>query len=127
MKVFKLLLLLLFISVSTYGQETDSRFVAKWQQREESGSDGANKYTVPVKNGPVIIFAEDNGVTYNGAKGKYIIGEGNKLTIDLEKDKHHFLFSFGKNNTILYLTPVTSGFQIICDEGCADIFYKASN
>lgn len=103
--------------------------LGKWELREYSGKDGAKKFTTPVANGLILLFKENNEVERDGHKGSYSISKSknesdvyDRLILDFGTEKHYYLYKIQENKLIC--TPVTKDFQIICDEGCADIYYK---
>lgn len=106
--------------------------LGKWEMREHTGKDGAKKFTTPVANGAILLFKENNEVERNGLKGYYSISKSknesgvyDRLILDLGTEKHYYLYRTHENKLIC--TPVTKDFEIICDEGCADIYYMDIN
>lgn len=105
--------------------------IGKWKEIEYQGNDGANDYVTKIENGQTITFEKNGKVVIEKDnikdKGKYEILQDNKfynkLHISFPKRGFYYLFS-NQENKHLALTPVTSEYQIICDEGCANVYKK---
>jgi hypothetical protein len=99
--------------------------MGKWQHVSSIGSDGAKKFTQKVENGKILFF-EDRNVVKDGAgsKGTYTL-HGDSLHLVLPD--HEEFYRLYRNKTDfdrISLSPVTNKYEIICDEGCADIYER---
>lgn len=106
-------------------QDNYSNIRGSWKEIEYQGNDGANDYTTKIENGQILTFAEYNvikdGLNNIGTYKK----NGDNLHIMLTKqDKFYRVYSENKK---LLLTPVTPKYEIICDEGCANIYLRVDN
>lgn len=123
-----LFLTILILTIGSNAQKKNS-LIGNWKQIEEISSDGANKIRIPIKNGETLIFMNNNIVKDGlGNKGTYEFN-GDKLHISLIKNERFYRFyrDNGGNSEKIYLSPVTSEYKIICDEGCAYIYEKIDN
>jgi len=118
-----LLLLIIFTDISA--QKTEFSILGKWQRIAYNGNDGANDYTQKVVNGEKLFFEKDNIVKDSlGIIGKYKF-EQNKLEIFLNEKGSYYLVYYDINDLDkMHLNPVTSDYQIICDEGCSYTYVR---
>lgn len=125
MKKAFLLLTFLFLIFGCNAQKKEFSLLGKWKQTERLGNDGANDFAVLIENGIIITFESDNIVTDKfGKKGKYEVN-GERLFIKFPEREYFYLFYPDKKDSEkMYLSPVTSEYKIICDEGCADAYEK---
>lgn len=117
----KMLTVVLVIFCNTvFSQKTEFSILGKWQKIAENGNDGAHDYTQKVENGEILFF-ENNSIVKDGIgnSGVYELNE-HKLKIKLNEKENYYLAYH--DNDDLALTPVTSDYQILCDEGCAYIY-----
>jgi hypothetical protein len=119
--------LLIYLFLVSY--QINDGLLGKWEMREHTGKDGAKKFTTSVANGTILLFKENNEVERNGLKGYYSTsksknesGSYDRLILDFGTEKYCYLYRIQENKLIC--TPVTKDFEIICDEGCDDIYYK---
>ena len=124
----KILFLLAFIiSINSYSQNNlNKTLIGKWKFVAESGKNGSAKiFTNEIKNGETLIFESKSKLqNENGDKGTYKIN-GNKLKINIAKKERFYLMFFDEiNPNKIYLNPVTSKYEIICDEGCSFTYIK---
>lgn len=122
-----LFLLAFIISMNSYSQNNlNKTLIGKWKLIAESGSKGSAKiFTNEIKNGETLMFQSKSKLqNENGDKGTYNI-DGNKLKINIDKKERFYLMFFDENNpNKIYLNPVTSKYEIICDEGCSFTYIK---
>ncbi|WP_447636615.1 hypothetical protein [Flavobacterium microcysteis] len=123
-KIITCLFLTLVLN-SCKSQKKEFTILGKWQAVEYSGSDGAKVFTNKISNGEIFIFEMKNVVKDKlGNTGTYTF-QNNKLHIELaEQDKYYTLSYDEINPERIFLDPVTSDYQIICDEGCSFTFEK---
>ena len=109
--------------------------IGKWKHIASISSNGATKYTTKIKDGQTIIFEINGNViiekddtkvngTYKSQLRDTNIRNEFKLCISSSKGSSYYIFYFGGNNSTVSLIPVTSEYEIICDEGCSDIYEK---
>ena len=112
--------LMLFLDSSA--QNKSLSILGEWKEIEYQGNDGANDYITKTENGETLVFEEYQVIKDGlGNFGTFKIS-GDSLHIILgNKDRFYRIFL---NNKKLELTPVTSKYEIICDEGCAHIYIK---
>lgn len=127
MKKILALLLLIIISNSCKSQSSEFSLIGKWQAVESSSSDGAKVFTHKITNGEIFIFELNNIVKDKlGNSGTYSF-QDEKLHIELaNQDRYYKLYYEKHNSERIFLNPVTSDYQIICDEGCAFIYEKVN-
>lgn len=122
-----LFLLAFIISINSYSQNNlNKTLIGKWKLIAESGKNGsAQIFTNEIKNGETLIFESKSKLkNENGDQGTYNI-DGNKLQINIDKKERFYLMFFDENNpNKIYLNPVTSKYEIICDEGCSFTYIK---
>jgi len=125
MKKVLIFLLLVIITISCKSQSNEFSLIGKWQAVESSSSDGAKTFTHKVKNGEIFIFDLNNIVKDKlGNIGKYSF-QDEKLHIELANQHRYYKLYYEKDNPEqIFLNPVTSDYQIICDEGCAFVYEK---
>lgn len=125
MKKIFLLLTSLILIFGCKAQKKEFSLLGKWKQTERLGNDGAKDFKVPIENGIIIIFESGNIVSDKfGKKGIYEVN-GERLFIKLPDREYFYLFYPNKKDSEkMYLSPVTPEYQIICDEGCADLYEK---
>jgi len=126
-KLIKFIFIILLSSPS-FSQNDELSLIGNWQEIEYQGNDGATDYIQKIEDGRIFIF-EPNNVVKDGIKniGTYEL-IGNNLHITLPNSERFYRIFFEKNNTKkLSLIPVTSNYEYICDEGCAEIFEKLDN
>ena len=59
-----------------------------------------------------------------GNNGSYTLNE-NRLRIELNYlERYYLIFHKNINPEMLYFSPVTNNYGIICDEGCSYIYLK---
>jgi CarboxypepD_reg-like domain len=105
--------------------ENSNNIIGSWKEIEYRGNDGANDYTTKTENETTLNFHEDNVISDGlGNIGTYNIDEKN-LHIMLAKQNKFYRITL--EDKMLYLTPVTSKYELICDEGCAYIYIKSEN
>ncbi|TPD71263.1 hypothetical protein [Flavobacterium microcysteis] len=123
-KIITCLFLTLVLN-SCKSQTKGFTILGKWQAVEYSGSDGAKGFTHKISNGEIFIFEMKNIVKDKlGNIGTYTF-QNNKLHIELaEQDRYYTLYYDEINPERIFLNPVTSDYQIICDEGCAFTYEK---
>lgn len=105
--------------------------IGKWQEIEYQGNNGAKDYVTKIENGQTITFEKNGNVVIEKDnirdKGKYEVLNhnkyNNKLHISSLKREYYYIFSH-RESKHLFLTPVTSEYQIICDEGCTFVYKK---
>ncbi|TDE42811.1 hypothetical protein E0I26_13175 [Flavobacterium rhamnosiphilum] len=123
-KAFSLLIIFILI-FGCKAQIKEFSLLGKWKQIERLGNNGAKNFSIPIENGITITFENGNIITDKfGKKGTYEIN-GEQLHIKFPKRDYFYLFYPDKNDSEkMYLSPVTPEYQIICDEGCADVYEK---
>lgn len=122
-KTFLMLFVFLGILFINAQKKDDVAIIGKWQHVSSSGSNGAKMFTNKVKNGNILEFLPSNKVTDNkGLVGFYKLN-GEKLEISFDKKVNYYRVFFNGKKEI-NLSPVTSDYQIICDEGCSDKYQK---
>lgn len=125
----KVLILLLFTAAtnSCKPQSNEFSLIGKWQAVESSSSDGAKSSKHKITNGEIFMFELNNIVTdKSGNIGKYSF-QDEKLHIELANQHRYYLLYYEKDNPKrIFLNPVTSDYQIICDEGCAFVYEKVN-
>jgi hypothetical protein len=120
-----LFFLLFLLLLNTYAQDKEFSIIGKWQKTAKSGSDGAHDFTIEIVNGEVLFFQKQNSVTdgFGNVGTYYFEGEkysGAKLKVVFKKSTNYYIVYFDvKNPDEMNLTPVTSDYSIICDEGCS--------
>ena len=122
--VLFLIVLYYGIAASCSGQK-EFTLLGRWQHVSSIGSDGASKFTQKVENGKVLFF-ESGDVLKDGAgsKGTYRL-HGDSLHLVLPDHEGFYRIYRNKNDfDRISLSPVTSKYEIICDEGCADIYVR---
>ena|SRR5690554_6174325 len=104
--------------------------IGKWKEVKYRGSNGADSFIRKIKNKQTLTFEKDGSVIIEKdnikAKGKYEVHSDKyyrKLHISSSKGDSYYLIS-KENNKEIALNPVTSEYEIICDEGCAYIYKK---
>lgn len=121
-----LFLTTLILTLACSAQKKEFSLLGKWKENEEISSDGANKIRIPIENGEILIF-EPNNVVKDGQdnEGTYEV-KGNHLHIVINQKERFYLFSQYKEDNFekIFLTPVTTEYKIICDEGCPHIYKK---
>lgn len=125
-KVLNLLLLTVIIN-SCKSQSNEFTLIGKWQAVESSSSDGAKPFTHKITNGEIFMFDQNNIVKDKlGNIGKYSF-QDEKLHIELANQHRYYKLYYEKENpNQIFLNPVTSDYQIICDEGCAFAYEKVN-
>ena len=125
MKKIVSLIAIAILTNSCASKPTKFSLLGEWQCIEEHGSNGAREFTARIKDGDVLVFSEDNNVTdKKGNKGKYDL-HGDSLHIAIpNNERFYFLYKFEDDFEKISLSPVTSEYQIICDEGCAFVYEK---
>lgn len=119
-----LTLLLLIIFTNIIAQTKEFPIVGNWQMVSLTANNGNHDYTQKVENGQKLFFEDNNIVTDgSGAKGTYEFHE-NRLKIVLGTEKYYLAYYDLNDPDKIYLTPVTSNYQIICDEGCHDTYAR---
>lgn len=115
----------LLVFNSFKSQTKEFTILGKWQAVESSASNGAKVITHKISNGEIFIFEMKNIVKDKiGNIGTYSF-QDNKLHIDLAKQHRYYALYYKKiNPERIFLNPVTSDYQIICDEGCAFVYQK---
>lgn len=105
--------------------------IGKWKEVEYRGSNGADFLLKRIKNKQRLTFEKDGSVIIEKnntkEKGKYEVHSDEyykKLHISSSKGDSYYLISFIKEDKEMALTPVTSEYEIICDEGCAYVYKK---
>lgn len=124
----KKLFLLLSFSILIYGckvQKKEFTLLGTWKQTERLGNNGATNFRVPIENGIIFTFQSGNIVSDKfGKMGTYEI-KGERLFIKLPDREYFYLIYLDKKDSEkMLLSPVTPEYQIICDEGCADVYEK---
>lgn len=112
--------------------EQYSFIIGKWREIEYHGNNGADDYVNKIENGQILTFEKDgslliqkDGTTTLGSYEIFPHNEHNlKLHISSSKKEFHYLISNQVNPNYIYLTPVTSDYQIICKEGCGYVYEK---
>ena len=104
--------------------------IGKWKEVEYRGSNGADSFIRKIEKKQTLIFLKDGSVIIEKGdvkdKGKY------EVYSDKDYKKLHISSSIGnsyyliikENDKKIALNPVTSKYEIICDEGCAYIYKK---
>lgn len=125
MKKILTLFLLMILTNSCKSQSYEFFLTGKWLCVEEHGSNGAREFIKKVKDGEILIFGSDNTViNKRGIKGLYNL-KGDSLHIEIPNyEKFYIINKFKDDFEKVSLTPVTSDYQIICDEGCEFIYEK---
>ncbi len=120
--------LILIIATSSYCQNPRFSIHGKWQKVAESGSDGAKDFTIEIQNGETLLFKKNKKVEdSSGKKGRYKLN-GRKLRVSLNNDLRYYLVFYDNNDlNKMFLNPVTSEYQIICDEGCSFTYVRQVN
>lgn len=105
--------------------------IGKWKEVKYRGSNGADSFIRKIKNGRILTFEKDGSVIIEKDnikdKGKYEVHSDKyhtKLHISSPKGDSYYFVSFKEKDKKMALTPVTSEYEIICDEGCSDIYKK---
>lgn len=124
-KLKKITLLLFLATLSNCGfAQTEFSLIGRWKQTEHHGNDGAHDYINKIKDGQILIFENQNVVRdQHGKLGSYNF-DGKKLVVTFPEGSRYFFAFYGKDHTQLSLTPVTEKFEIICDEGCSDLYRR---
>ena len=125
MKKMLSLFLLIIIINSCKSQSNEFTLIGKWICIEEHGSNGADRFISPIKDGDILVFDTDNIVTdKRGIKGLYNL-KGDSLHIAIpDNERFYILYKFKDSFDKIALSPVSSEYQIICDEGCAFVYEK---
>jgi hypothetical protein len=115
------------ITNSCKSQSNEFSLIGKWQAVESSASNGAKPFTYKITNGEIFMFDLNNIVQDKlGNIGKYSFQNEN-LHIELANQHRYYKLYYEKDNPKrIFLNPVTSDYQIICDEGCAFVFEKVN-
>jgi hypothetical protein len=123
-----LIFFILISTISTYGQNKPFSIYGKWQKVAESGSDGANKFTIGIKNGEILLFKKNKKVEDNaGNIGRYKL-KGRKLKVTLNNSLKYYLVFYNDDDlNKMFLSPVTPEYQIICDEGCSFTYVRQNH
>ncbi len=112
--------------------EKHSFIIGKWKETEYHGNNGADDYVSKIENGRVLTFEKNGNVWIEKDtiinKESYEISPHNKhalrLYISSPKNGFHYLISNQEDPNFMYLTPITSNYQIICKEGCGYVYEK---
>lgn len=125
MKKILPLFLLIIITNSCKSQSNEFTLIGKWICIEEHGSNGAHEFISQIKDGDVLVFNTNNKVTdKRGIKGLYNL-KGDSLHIAIpDNERFYILYKFKDSFDKIALSPVSSKYQIICDEGCSFIYEK---
>ena len=124
MKRFFLVFNFLFITICNSYNIKKPSLIGKWQLVETYDSDGVKGMYTPVQNGRIIIFEKRNVVSDGFEnKGSYEVHKDHLRISFLQDEFYRFGFSDDKPDK-LYLSPRTSKYKIICDEGCSEIYQK---
>ena len=101
--------------------------IGKWKESGYKANDGATSYSTKIESGRIFTFEKDGSIVIEKdnikEKGKYEVKDGKKLRILSSKGESYYRVSL-KSNEKIGLTPVTSDYKIICDEGCMHIYEK---
>lgn len=105
--------------------------IGKWKEVEYRGSNGAESFIKKIKNKQTLTFEKDGSVIIEKDNikdnGKYEVHSdkyNKKLHISSPKGDSFYFVSFKEKDKKMTLTPVTSEYEIICDEGCSNIYKK---
>ena len=110
----------------------NNSITGSWQLTEHRGNNGAHDFTESIKNGPIFTFKENGVIEKDNTSGTYLISESDttgyhqdRLYIGLGTEKLYYIYQFESGlTTKLNLTPVTENYQLICDEGCTDVYKR---
>jgi len=125
MKKILTLTFLLIITNACKSQSNEFSLIGKWLCVEEHGSNGAREFVNPINDGDILVFNTESTVTdKRGIKGVYKLkGDSLQITIP-DNERFYILYKFREDFKKFSLTPVTSEYLNICDEGCAFIYEK---
>lgn len=102
--------------------------IGKWQNTEYHGSDGANKYVNKIKNGRIYIFEANDILKDSEAhSGSYQLKDDNLRITFNNQNSYYRLFYNNVNQDTIVLVPVSEKNQLVCDEGCAELFVKRNS
>lgn len=121
-----LIFFVVIISITACAQnKQEQSLIGQWKLIAENGNNGANDYTIEIKDGEILHFLSGNKIKNNkGDNGTYQLNN-NKLMIQINQSKKYYLIFYDDDNSkIMYLNPVTEKYQIICDEGCSFTYKK---
>lgn len=112
--------------------EKYSFIIGKWKEIEYHGNNGADDYVNYIENGRILTFEKNGNVWIEKDtiidQESYEISPHNKHTLRLyissPKNGFHYLISNQEDPNFMYLTPVTSTYQIICKEGCGYVYER---
>ncbi|MES2574767.1 MAG: hypothetical protein V4572_07480 [Bacteroidota bacterium] len=123
-KLFTLTCILVVFS-NCLAQNESFSLIGNWKEIEYHGNNGAEDYMRKIENGQILTFEEYNLIKDGlGNIGTYK-KKGDSLHIMLaNQNKFYRIHLYNKKLT---LTPVTSKYEIICDEGCGYIYTKSDN
>ena len=123
--VLFLIVLYYSIAASSFSGQKEFTLLGKWQHVSSVGSDGENKFTQKVENGKILFFESGNVIKdEGGSKGTYTL-DGDSLHLVLPDHEEFYRMYRNKNDLDrISLSPVTDKYEVICDEGCADIYVR---
>ena len=110
----------------------NNSIMGSWQLTEHRGNNGAHGFTENINNGPIFTFKENGVIEKDNTTGTYQIFQTDtagyyqdRLYINLDTEKLYYIYRFESGlTTKLNLTPVTENYQLICDEGCTDVYKR---
>jgi hypothetical protein len=110
---------------NSFAQNVSFPLIGSWREVEYHGNNGATDYMRKIENGRILIFENNNVVKDgNGNNGIYKIN-GDSLQILLPKNGRFYRFYYEKSNlNRIGLSPVTEKYEIICDEGCSEVYER---